>query len=269
MCFYIYMRWCNKSSYCTFLLLFAYACVHAPLNPSCSHVGANFAPQCAVCQGVLDVLLCLWTDILTQFVALALSLFHSLSLSLSVHLLGHCVPAWLEKQAHSDWTKCPVHQWEALPSSLCSSLSLDFAVRVCVCSCVCAYSQLTRGSNKSTCLSTASFLPLPHYSSSSFQPHSSFFLPLSPLQHFVHLSHLCSVILFWKLRGGVIGIACLLINHCLGARQSNTAISRSSYRHLCPCGFSDQVTIHFHNSVFLCACMHTGMYIMCVDVRMC
>lgn len=33
MCFYIYMRWCNKSSYCTFVSLFAYGCVHVYVHP--------------------------------------------------------------------------------------------------------------------------------------------------------------------------------------------------------------------------------------------
>lgn len=132
-------------------------------------------------------------------------------------------------------------------------------------------SQLTRRSNKSPCLSTASFLPLlsllflllsplplcpsaPFYPSVLPLPLSSSVLSLSMLLSSPSpslcfcppspsLSHLSNS--FFKLWGCVGGIVCLLINHCLRAGQSNTAICRSSYCHLC---------------VFLCACMRARAF---------
>lgn len=63
---------------------------------------------------------------------------------------------------------------------------------------------------------------------------------------------------------------CLLINHFLGAGQSNVAICRSTYCRVCawmwifwPC-----VIIHFYNNVYLCAFMCTCVTGIC-DCMLC
>lgn len=122
--------------------------------------------------------------ILTQFVALALCLSLFLSLSLCPPAGAYCEPAWLERRAHSDWTKRHTHHWAALPTSP-PLITLAGCCR-CVCAHVCVQSvpRLTRRSNKSTCLSTASSLPFALTYSPITPPSSSLpthlFCPLLP-----------------------------------------------------------------------------------------
>ena len=142
------------------------ACLRAPWSPCSPDVGANFAPQCESCSegSALFMNQAYWPNLWPWrflFLFPSLSLFSfSLRLSLCPPAGAYCEPAWLERRAHSDWTKRYTHHWAALPTSPHSSLSLDAAgVCVCVCVCMCRGLRSLEGSNKSTCLSTTSSLP--------------------------------------------------------------------------------------------------------------
>lgn len=205
MCFFIHMHWCicpNKSSYCTFL--FAYVCVHV-----CAHPQVPAARTSVLILPPWKVLLCLWTEHIDPICGLAALSFSPLSLFLLAW-------AYCERRARSVWTKRLTHHWAALTTFPISSLWLKasgVSVDADVCTiCVSVEGLLTRRSNKSSCLSTASSSSL--HSTHPSAPTFSLFL-YCPL----HLSFSPCNSSFKAWGGSVGGIACFLIHHCLQAEQ--------------------------------------------------
>lgn len=98
---------------------------------------------------------------LWPWLSLSFTLSHSLSLFTCWVIV--CLHGWRNRRTQTELNALCINEkhYQALFAHHSHWIWLCACVCVCMCLYVCAYSQLTRGSNKSTCLSTASFLPLP------------------------------------------------------------------------------------------------------------
>lgn len=149
------------SCVCLHMHVCMFVCTLKPLQLTC---GCSFSPS--VCRAASRVLLCLWKDILTQFVALALFLFllHSLSLSTCRGIVS--LHGWRNRRTQTELnaTRIIEQHYQPLPA--------HHWLLLCV--------WLTRRSNKSTCLSTASSFSFAWtYSFTALPPSTHLCAPLS------------------------------------------------------------------------------------------